>query len=686
MESSHNDNKLSTDNHTTLKTDKPICRDYLKGHCTRDRCKFSHAPIVLARQLPITNSAPPGPIPFLSTFYIPTKGHVLLNITNLSRQMQYNGLFICNLSDIIPVEFIASLTNQGLTSPIVNGIANYQYQYIGNMINTEASKSGWHTSIRQILNWSTTSTPNFDKTNYSVVFMYDISIIVRQWVLKASRKKITNTEITSALLYYLNAVMTWLLSNMSKDDITRINIIVNYMDDELGLRNRGGLDFLYSMITSSPCKYISNHFNSNIYYLGNQPDFSKKMGNECNKGFMFCYITGSKYINLQQVLDTDNACQITCHGDSQIGDSIITYNSVLQMHNSRIYNILFEKQDQLKLALINAIPVSNIRSKNLIIIGANLDVEFDKYIITGLKATIGGIDFTSIADGSMKKQCESKPGRSNNNIDMIKKNTAPISCCGGSDDTPSTATSMSFIMPIYSQNSSVGQNPSPIQINDMLQEFLSGMKSEQLKFITSKIIQNQICTIGLNLLTTYDGKQSTKQPFETIPGIEKIKEYGQNPQNKIILVCSPKLTHDFFKEFINQITRTPGYPVKISANFIEYDINPSLRSCLGFHNYRVLTQNYLKNPFTGEVPVNQISKLAVRYMNFIEVINPEYQKHTNQPLQPKLPLPTSDKTDCCNCCNCLSRNGIGYCKFGNFPYIPIDTLNEIKDDSWLPRF
>jgi hypothetical protein len=245
---------------------------------------------------------------------------------------------------------------------------------------------------------------------------------------------------------------------------------------------------------------------------------------------------------------------------------------------------------------------------------------------------------------------------------------------------------MSFIMPIYSQNSSVGQNPSPIQINDMLQEFLSGMKSEQLKFITSKIIQNQICTIGLNLLTTYDGKQSTKQPFETIPGIEKIKEYGQNPQNKIILVCSPKLTHDFFQEFINQITRTPGYPVKISANFIEYDINPSLRSCLGFHNYRVLTQNYLKNPFTGEVPVNQISKLAVRYMNFIEVINPEYQKHTNQPLQPKLPLPTSDKTDCCNCCNCLSRNGIGYCKFGNFPYIPIDTLNEIKDDSWLPRF
>ena len=101
----------------------------------------------------------------------------------------------------------------------------------------------------------------------------------------------------------------------------------------------------------------------------------------------------------------------------------------------------------------------------------------------------------------------------------------------------------------------------------------------------------------------------------------------------------------------------------------------------------MLTQNYLKNPFTGEVPVNQISKLAARYMNFIEVINPEYQTHANQThANQPLPLPTSDKTDCCNCCNCLSRNGIGYCKFGDFPYIPIDTLSQIKDDSWLPRF
>lgn len=671
---------------------KSICRDYLNGRCTRDVCKFSHTPIVLTRPASMMYTEPIAPMPFLSSLYIPTKGHVFLNITELTRHVHYNGLFICNLADIIPIEFIGTLVNLGTpsisSSSTNNTNASSNYQYIADMINTEASKSGWHTSILQILTWFRTNTPEFDKTNYSVVFMYDISTIVRHWVSKISRKKMANTEITSTLLYYMNAVMTCLITGMPSEDATNINIIVNYMDDELGLRNRGGLDFLYSMITSSPCKYISNQFNTNIYYLGNSPDLSRKIGSECNKGFVFCCITGSKYIDLQQVLDTQTANQITWYGDSQVGDSIISYNSILRMHNSRIYNILFEKQEQLKTALINAIPLSNIRPKNLIIIGANLDVEFDKDIITGLKETIGGIDFTSIADRSTKKTGESKPGRSNNNIDMVKKTTAPAGCCGGSDDGPSTATSMSIILPIYSQNvsASSGHSPSHTQINDMLQELLGGMKSGKLNSITSKIIQNQICTIGLNLITTYDGKQSTKQPFDTIPGIEKIKEYGQNPQNKIILLCSPKLTHDFFQEFINQITRTPGYPIKISANFIEYDINPSLRSCLGFHNYRVLTQNYLKNPFTGEVPVNQISRLAVRYMNFIEVINPEYQKPTIQPIQPKLPLPTSDKTDCCNCCNCLSRNGIGYCKFGDFPYIPIDTLNEIKDDSWLPRF
>ena len=155
-----------------------------------------------------------------------------------------------------------------------------------------------------------------------------------------------------------------------------------------------------------------------------------------------------------------------------------------------------------------------------------------------MKDTIGGIDFTSIADGTTKKPGESKAGHSNNNnnIDMAKKTTALTGCCGENNDTPSTGTTMSFILPIYSQNvsTSSGQSPSHTQINDMLQELIGGMKPGKLNSIASRIIQNQICTIGMNLITTYDGKLSAKQPFDTIPGIEKIKEYGCNPDNKII--------------------------------------------------------------------------------------------------------------------------------------------------------
>jgi hypothetical protein len=167
------------------------------------------------------------------------------------------------------------------------------------------------------------------------------------------------------------------------------------------------------------------------------------------------------------------------------------------------------------------------------------------------------------------------------------------------------------------------QQPSATQFNEMMRDLLGGMFTGKLSGNngTTRLIQNQVCTIGINLIKTFAGEISTNQPFDTITGIEKIKEYGADPTNKIIILCSPRMTHEFFSDFIKQITRTPEYPVRISANFIDFDINPSLRKCLAYYNYRMIRNSYNSSLHT-EVPITQMCRLHHKFMNYLNSITP----------------------------------------------------------------
>ncbi len=652
----------------------PICRDFLKGKCIRKNCKYLHTVAVYK---------PNDPIPILSQLFIPNKGNVFVNLTNLAQQQYYNGLFLCNLGEIISTDFIEKLLATCYPRSGEN-LDYYVQENIRTMVNNEISIHQWPAKMLKVIDWANTNFQLFDKTHYSTIFLFDISHAIQNWVFKY-------------ILNCMNIVFTCIYENMSPHVSETINLYISYMNDELSLTNRGSFDFIYRLCASTPGKYVANYFNSNIYYIGELPNLDEKISSPVNTGFVYSYITASKYINLKDIindLSIGESCDITWQGDIQTCHNINEYNTELMKYNTIVYKNLFEKNAEIKTALSEVISFNNIRDNSLLIIGCNLDVEFDKGLVAGLKETIGAIDFTG------RKASNGQSGKNKATASVSGNTTKTNSCAkpddhtngGCCDDTPITTT-MSIIMPnIYippgNSNNSSSQSPSSTQLNEIMRELLGGMLTGGKlngNGKTSNIIQNRICTIGINLIKSFDGTITTNQPFDTITGIEKIKEYGLEPANKIIILCSPRMTHEFFTGFIKQITRTPGYPVRISANFIDFNINPSLRKCLAYHNYRKIRSAFTSS-FSNEVPITQMCNIYQKFKNYLNSVDsyesiefPGKNSITHKGT-------ATDTFECCTCCSCLSRNGIGYTKFGNIPYIPLDQLKLITDDSWLPRY
>lgn len=673
----------------------PICKDFLNGNCIRKHCKYQHV---------VTLYKPIEPQPILTHLFIPNKGNVFINLNNLAQQQHYNGLFLCNLGDIIPVNFIEKLLAT-CNNRTCETMSYFIQQNIRNMITNEIAIQQWHQKIQKVIQWTNNSSQLFDKTNYSTIFIYDISHATQSWIFKSKFVNNNNTWILKYILTCLNMLFTCIYESIEQHVPESINLYISYMKDELSLNNRGSLDFIYGLVTATPGKYISNYFNTNIYYVGALPNLEKQINNHINTGFVYCYLTGTKYISLNDIIaepSIGKSFEITWHGDMQTGQCINDYSKELNKHNILVYQNLFEKNSQLKTALMDAISSSNIRPKNLLIIGCNLDVEFDKGIISGLKETIGATDFTSLGTKHSAQNVSKHKPTLQDFINYSKNtNGTPKSCnpsSGSCDDETSITTTMSVIMPhIYipagDSNGNNSQSHSSTQLNEIMRDLLSGMVTSKLTGNpkSPKVIQNRICTIGINLIKSFDGTISTNQPFDTITGIEKIKEYGEDPTNKIIILCSPRMTHEFFTGFIKQITRTPGYPNRISANFIDFDINPSLRKCLAYHNYRIMRNLYISS-FSNDVPITQICKLSKKFNNYLNSIE-SYESVAAVESVEKLKNNSlgsheanNDTPECCACCSCLSRNGIGYIKFGNIPYIPLDKLKLITDDSWLPRY
>ena len=620
-----------------------ICRDYLNNACTRSKCRFRH-------EIPIQNNITHGASSHIAArqqkilvaMKVPKCGHTFIEYGNILAQQNYDGLVIVNANDFIDMS-------------IIDNIVSSQSQRNISYIITLADR------ITNILNWFNTWKPY---PNLSLIFHLNIAQQFSSYIIKTKIKSNYNIACETyrlACQFLIDTLYEYIPIQYN----TSLNFMVAYLMDGFQLVNTGVISFTNSFIMGQPGKYLSNGFNDNIYLAGTMHYCdTTNIGSPTNINFLANIINSAQFVSLNTILGNPDI-SAEYHGNGQI------YKSLCIQHRNTIISAIKNNQTKCHTNLQNAVTLKTLRDSKTtpIIFGCNLDILFDKQIITGLKSVIQSYNYNNHNSGIMGSNPSKSSSRSAKGVSGVPSQPASIlnECCVGGDGGDTVG--------IISVNVSGGGGQPDIP--DIMKSLFGGMLSSGSIMTGKSNVTNKIHVINIGL-TIHGQEIDLNRRITEIKSLDKLKTPGVED---IFILMSAQMTHTIFSDIIAKITKEPEYPNKIHSKFIDFDINPALRSCLGYYNYQDAITNSIT--ISDDTPINNNCHIWAR---FIYTFVPTIRKHntTHAPI-----IIDKESADCCNCCKCLSRNGVEYVKYGKIPYIESELLANIEKldtNIWLPRY
>lgn len=412
-------------------------------------------------------------------------------------------------------------------------------------------------------------------------------------------------------------------------------------------------------------------------------------------------------------------------------DKIIPMLKELQFnarHNARLlmanmarnrFEIANSYKDMIRLSIDD-----DSRPKHLII-GVNLDIEFDKYILESLQKTWDNaiVSHASTIDSYMSKRGPvftnmGMPGSGMSSmfpnlsmimdmIDNMDNNTSSIS--------PPKHNRINTIDNNTGNDNNLlifGPNPSPMPIFKS-KSTIKNIKNKSNNSGSNGYSDKDLCTV-----CTMNSPQSTvgnNPPCEInyvhIPygikpnqlnNVDCIKQFkfdSVNGHNRINVMRGSALTYDLFKDISTHIINHNKYPSNIQARFFDFQINTRLRLALGYKVYLTLLDKTLSN--LG-MPSVESSYLYFRFQQWCRWIKSSTNASSQEHNDSDNPSITTDcfsnsnsdggkaNMKCCQCCKCVSQRDIQYYTFGHLPLLSTKLISEINVDDnpsfWTPRF
>ena len=136
------------------------------------------------------------------------------------------------------------------------------------------------------------------------------------------------------------------------------------------------------------------------------------------------------------------------------------------------------------------------------------------------------------------------------------------------------------------------------------------------------------------------------------------------------------------------IIDNPKYPNNITAKYVDFKINPLIRTNLGMMKYA--SEYFNLNQLGKPMNYDACHKLYSKFMQWAEWV----KKSSNQ-FQNSSPVADSVQTletqathDSCVCCKCISKKGMARYEVGNLPYVDSTVLSIIQETPtfWTPRY
>jgi hypothetical protein len=387
------------------------------------------------------------------------------------------------------------------------------------------------------------------------------------------------------------------------------------------------------------------------------------MSHHNNTNFIACLASGYKFISMRHlyVLKTDIL---------PFTHEFNTYSTELVGITNHVYNKKGELVKALKSVKVQAKQfiekIINVNhSGDNMIIGMNLDMEYDLQIYNGIQNIIDSLKYTP---PEKKKSVPHSP----------LNPFAPIFGGGKKDNDDESSVTVEFKLVSILDLMTDGA-----EINAPHSLFGSGAIQKKSVLVTY---------IPIHIPDTIKGEFNVN----SIPALNNINLYDKLLNKgikckKIIVLTGINLSIEHFKKIVaylgdkKQDTKSGTY----EAKYIHFDINPYLRCSMAYYNYMIASSN---NPLTVKTDAVQITepfyiKNAAMYSRFYNYFN-KIRNGTSTTIKSATHTTKEQSIgNCCTCCKCISRLGVEYHEYKYIPYLDdkvIDFL-DTATDIWIPR-
>jgi hypothetical protein len=302
---------------------------------------------------------------YLYHYHIPKYGYCLYNFDNIKSETAY-GYIIINLNDILPYYSIIELLNNGKTK----------------LVESVLSKN--------LACFNTIS--KYSEENYKIVYYLSISNMLKKYG--------NNDDIIKKNIINKCNLLTELLNRF----IPELNLIISYQFDKFHIRNTYYTEFIDSYIKNN-VKYIAVNYDNNKFLVGKYYKLDlENIHKYINNNFLACYKNNLHFVEINNILNNseslnNNLIGITLDLETEsINISDIISNVNLPVYkdeqyklSAEVYNYKYKLNDELNKYMkdIELFFKNTINDcSGTVIIGANLDYNYDDIIISNLHEII----------------------------------------------------------------------------------------------------------------------------------------------------------------------------------------------------------------------------------------------------------------------------------------------------------
>jgi hypothetical protein len=297
-------------------------------------------------------------------YHIPKYGYCLYNFDNIKSDTAY-GYIIINLNDILSYQSISTLINTNNTK----------------LVEKELSHNlGLFNTINK-----------YSEENYKIVYYLSIYSMLKKYG--------NNDDIIKTYIINKCNLLTGLLHRF----IPSLNIIISYQFDQFYIRNTYYTEFIDSYIKNN-VNYIAVNYDNNKFLVGKYYKLDvENIHKYINNNFLACYKNGLHFVSIRDILNnkkglSNNLTGVTldlteCENISDIISKVKlpVYKNEHYKLSGEVYNYTHKLNEELN-KYMNDIEIFFKNTINdcggTVIIGANLDYNYDDIIINNLQEII----------------------------------------------------------------------------------------------------------------------------------------------------------------------------------------------------------------------------------------------------------------------------------------------------------